>query len=196
MRSIVFLGWMIIILCASCTQENEQSNSFCDEKVWYNSLAVSENEDQVMMRLSTELIPNPELQAHKDHNGIIAFAIDHGLDLQMTRSGLFYVILDKGKNPRLDWGDQIAVQYRGYFLNEQIFDSSCQKGDPLEFYIGNMIDAWNEGLQLVGVGGRILLLSPSRLAYGEEGLTSRSGQELVPPDEVLVFEVEVVRKLG
>ncbi len=195
MRWIVFLGWVIIIWCASCAQEKEKTSAFCEEEAWYKKAAVSENEDQVMMRLSTELIPNPEFQAHKDHNEIISFAIDYGLDLQMTRSGLFYVILDLGKDPKLDWGDHIAVNYRGYFLNEQVFDSSCQKGDPLEFYIGNMIDAWNEGLQLVGVGGQILLLAPSRLAYGEKGLTGRSGQELVPPDEVLAFEVEVVKKL-
>ncbi|MEL7414222.1 MAG: FKBP-type peptidyl-prolyl cis-trans isomerase, partial [Pseudomonadota bacterium] len=64
----------------------------------------------------------------------------------------------------------------------------------LEFYVGNMIDAWNEGLQLIKVGGRIQLMVPSQLGYGEEGLVSSFGRTIVPPHQILVFEVEVLEK--
>lgn len=194
MKPTVFFSLFCFILC-SCQNENKTGQSFCEEQAWYKTIAVSDNEDAVMMRLSAELIPNPELQAHYDHNEIIAFAIDHGLDIQSTTSGLFYLILDEGLDHKIDWGDQVAVHYRGSFLDGTLFDSSCRKGKPLEIYVGNMIDGWNEGLQLVGAGGRVLLLVPSRLAYGEKGLTDGKGKELAPPDQVLIFEVEVVRKL-
>ncbi len=154
-----------------------------------------EDEDVLLFRLSSELIPNPELQAHDDHNDIISFAIDHNIDLQMTPSGLFYQILEEGSGNQLDWGDKIAVQYKGYFLDEKLFDTSCRRGKPLEFYIGNMIDGWNEGLQLLKLGAKALFLVPSRLAYGEEGLMDDKERELVPPDKVLLFEVEVVKVL-
>jgi FKBP-type peptidyl-prolyl cis-trans isomerase FkpA len=58
-----------------------------------------------------------------------------------------------------------------------------------------VINGWNEGLQLLGAGGKAILLVPSRLAYGEEGLKDGRGRELVPPNQVLIFELQVVKKL-
>lgn len=197
-----YLIFFILILLGglnlSCKQKEAAAvveNQFCGQSAWYTTLAKSENEDEVIMNLSNQFISNSSLQAYKDHNEIIAFAIDEALDLKKTQSGLFYKIISPGSEEKLDWGNRVSAHYKGFFLDGVSFDSSCKRNKPMEFYVGNMIDGWNEGLQLIGVGGKILLLIPSRLAYGKEGLKGPNDKLLVAPDKVLLFEVEILEKL-
>ena len=194
MRNTLLL--FIPFLLLSCNAGDPSGADFCAAKPWYQGEAMSVNEDQVMMNLSAEFIPNPQVQGHFDHNEIIAFAIDHAIDLKVTPSGLFYYILEEGVGNKIDWGEKIEVHYKGFYLDGQLFDSSCRKGQALEFFVGNMIDGWNEGLQILGAGGKAILLVPSRLAYGEEGLKDSNGKELVPPNQVLIFELQLGRKIS
>jgi FKBP-type peptidyl-prolyl cis-trans isomerase len=155
--------------------------------------AEPENEEEWILRLSGELAANPRTQAERDRNAIVNYAIDSLLDVRSTPSGLFYQVLRAGEGEPLQWGDRIRVHYRGYFLeNGRVFDSSYRRGKPMEFYIGNMIDGWNEGMQLLRPGAQALFLVPSGLAYGEKGVQNEDGETLVPPNAVLAFEVEVV----
>lgn len=152
-----------------------------------------ENEEEWILRLSGELVANPRTQAERDRNVIVNYAIDSLLDVRSTPSGLFYQVLREGEGDPLQWGDRIRVHYRGYFLESgRVFDSSYRRGKPMEFYIGNMIDGWNEGMQLLRPGAQALFLVPSGLAYGEAGVKKDDGEVLVPPNAVLAFEVEVV----
>ena len=152
------------------------------------------DEDDLILRLSVDLHSEPANQAEKDQNTIINYAIDNLLDLQSTRTGLYYQILREGEGDLVKWGDYIKAHYRGRLLNGKEFDSSYKKGQPMQFYVGNMIDGWNEGLQLIRPGGKALFVVPSGLAYGEEGLVGPSGKILILPNEVLVFEVEVIKE--
>jgi FKBP-type peptidyl-prolyl cis-trans isomerase len=186
----------LVLWISSCSGNDQSSMDFCTAKPWYQGEAMSVNEDQVMMSLSAELIPNPQVQGHFDHNDIIAFAIDHAIDLKVTPSGLFYYILEEGVGNKIDWGEKIEVHYKGFYLDGRMFDSSCRNGDPLEIQVGTVINGWNEGLQLLGAGGKAILFVPSRLAYGEEGLKDSNGIELVPPNQVLIFELQVGRKIS
>ncbi|MCB0585483.1 MAG: FKBP-type peptidyl-prolyl cis-trans isomerase [Phaeodactylibacter sp.] len=153
------------------------------------------DEDQAVLQLSSYLIAEPQNQAETDQNAIVNYAIDELIPLERTSSGLLYRILDEGAGKKLQWGDYISVHYKGYFLNGQVFDSSYRRDKPLQFYIGNMVPGWNEGLQLIAPGGRIQLFVPSPLGYGAEGLPDGKEGFLVPPDTPMVFEVEVLEKL-
>ena len=148
-----------------------------------------------MLQLSAYLLANPQSQAEKDQNLIANYAIEKLIPLERTASGLFYRILSPGSGDMLKWGDYISANYKGYFLDGQVFDSSYRRNKPIEFYIGNMVQGWNEGLQMLRPGGKILLFLPSALGYGEKGLSDGKDGYLVPPDTVLAFEVEVIEKL-
>lgn len=150
------------------------------------------NEDEAIMQLSAYLIGEPATLAEQQQNAIVNYAIDEIIPLQRTRSGLFYRILDPGNGQPLEWGDYLSAHYKGYLLDGRVFDSSYRKGRPMKFYIGNMIDGWNEGLQLVKEGGRIQLFVPSHLGYKERGVPDGKDGYLIPPDTPLVFEVEVL----
>jgi FKBP-type peptidyl-prolyl cis-trans isomerase FkpA len=150
------------------------------------------NEDEAIMQLSAYLIGEPATLAEQQQNAIVNYAIDQIVPLQRTPSGLFYRILDPGNGQPLEWGDYVSAHYKGYLLDGKVFDSSYRKGRPMKFYIGNMIDGWNEGLQLVKEGGRIQLFVPSELGYKERGVPDGKDGYLIPPDTPLVFEVEVL----
>lgn len=153
------------------------------------------DEDEIMIQLSAWLVAGPQTQAERDQNLIVNYAIENVIPLERSASGLFYRILDPGEGELLKWGDYISAHYKGYFLDGQVFDSSYRRSKPIEFYIGNMIPGWNEGLQLIRPGGKILLLIPSGLAYGEKGFPDGKGGFLAPPNTVLAFEVEVLERL-
>lgn len=147
------------------------------------------------MRLSGDLVAEPRTRWEQERNDIINYALDHLLDIKATHSGLYYLINQPGTGDSIRWADKVRVHYRGYFFNGQEFDSSYKRNKPIEFYVGNMIDGWNEGLQMLKPGSKAIFIVPSHLGYGEKGLDDGKGNKLVPPNTVLIFELEVLAKL-
>ena len=147
----------------------------------------SENEDDLLVALAAELVTNPKTQAEKDKNTILNYMMDQGIELEKTSTGLYYQIIESGTGDYAQWGDWVTVNYKGYTFDGKVFDSSYKKGKPIEFYIGNMIQGWNEGLQLLRPGGKALMLIPSELAYGEKGFPG-----FISPNTQLAFEVELL----
>jgi FKBP-type peptidyl-prolyl cis-trans isomerase FkpA len=154
-----------------------------------------EDEAALIARLSSEFVANPVDQVGRERNAIINYAIDHLLPVEVTSSGLFYCIVEPGEGDPLVWGERARAHYQGYTLDGKAFDSSYERGRPLEFYIGNMISGWNEGLGLLRPGGRAILLVPSHLAYGEAGVKDARGQAVIPPNTPLVFEIVVLGRM-
>jgi FKBP-type peptidyl-prolyl cis-trans isomerase len=67
-----------------------------------------------------------------------------------------------------------------------VFDSSVQRGEPIEFEVTGVIPGWTEALQLMSVGDKWKLTIPSAIAYGPQGKGD------IPPNSVLIFEVELL----
>ncbi len=105
-----------------------------------------------------------------------------------TASGLQYEIIKAGNGPKPKATDKITAHYHGTLLNGQIFDSSVQRGTPIDFPVNGVIPAWQEALQLMPVGSKWKLYVPSNLGYGERGAGGDIG-----PYETLIFEVELIK---
>jgi FKBP-type peptidyl-prolyl cis-trans isomerase len=101
-------------------------------------------------------------------------------------SGLMYQIENPGTGPAPKPEETVKVHYTGTLVNGTVFDSSVQRGEPVEFQLDQVIPGWTEGLQKISKGGKIKLYIPPQLAYGDEG---RQG---IPPASTLVFEVELI----
>jgi len=108
-------------------------------------------------------------------------------DLRATASGLRYKVLRAGSGASPAAGAQVSVHYTGRFLDDQVFDSSVQKGQPASFRIGEVIPGWNEALLSMKKGEKRLLVIPPELGYGERGYPGA-----IPPYSFLVFEVELL----
>ncbi len=80
----------------------------------------------------------------------------------------------------------MRVHYHGTLLNGKVFDSSVERGEPVEFALNRVIPGWTEGVQLMPVGSKYRFHIPANLAYGPEG---RPG---IPPNSLLIFEVELL----
>src|SRR5690606_2358484 len=110
-----------------------------------------------------------------------------------TASGLYYVIKKKGTTPLVKATDQVSVNYTGYLLDGNVFDSNVDSNfkhvEPFNFTVGqgNVIKGWDEGLTLVGKGGELTLYIPSAMAYGERGAGG-----LIQPYTPLAFDIEVL----
>jgi len=106
-----------------------------------------------------------------------------------TASGLRYQIIQKGTGAKAEKGQQVSVHYQGALIDGTVFDSSYKRKEPIEFQlgIGQVISGWDEGLQLLNVGDKARFVIPSDLAYGSAGAGG-----VIPPDAILVFDVELV----
>lgn len=132
---------------------------------------------------------SPKSQAQKDENIIIEYATTKGLDVSRTNSGLYYLITDEGAGPKVKKGDNLVANYKGYFTDGKEFDSSYKRNRPMEFRHGQMVAGWNEGLLLMNKGGKAQFLIPSHLGYGGRGFPGA-----VPPNKVIIFDLELLNK--
>lgn len=97
-----------------------------------------------------------------------------------------------GTGPAAQWGDTIAVHYRGTFLDGKQFDSSYDRGTPFTFVLGKnqVIGGWELGLEGMKAGGTRRLTIPPELGYGAQG----SGP--IPPSTTLKFSIELLSVNG
>jgi FKBP-type peptidyl-prolyl cis-trans isomerase FklB len=103
-----------------------------------------------------------------------------------TITGLQYQVLEDGDGDKPGSTDTVQVHYTGRLLNGQVFDSSVERGEPVEFRLNRVIPGWTEGLQLMSPGAKYRFWIPSELAYGEEAPPA------IGPNQVLDFEVELI----
>lgn len=107
-----------------------------------------------------------------------------------TPSGLRYKIIENGNGSKAEKGQQVSVHYEGALLNGQVFDSSYQRNQPIDFQLGTgqVIPGWDEGISLLKVGDKARFVIPPDLAYGSAGAGG-----VIPPNATLLFDVELVK---
>ena len=106
--------------------------------------------------------------------------------VRTTPSGLQYQVLREGSGPKPQPTDKVRVNYKGTLLDGTVFDSSYERGEPVEFALNQVIPGWTEGVQLMPVNSKYKFWVPANLAYGP------NGQPPIGANATLVFEVELL----
>jgi len=138
----------------------------------------------------------------KEENDIRSYLEENDFNVNPTESGLYYIELKKGSGPAVEPGKFVKVDYSAMFINGEIFETTKQdiavkynifdsllNYQPFRYLQGDTltIAGWNEGLSFMNQGGRGLLVIPSALAYGEQGI-----EGLIPPFTPLIYDVEIL----
>ncbi len=108
-------------------------------------------------------------------------------DATRTASGIVIKTLTAGTGASPTAADQVKVHYEGTFVGGQVFDSSIERKEPVTFPLNGVIPCWTEAVQLMKVGGKVQIVCPSALAYGDQGRPPQ-----IPGGATLNFQVELL----
>jgi len=130
--------------------------------------------------------PRPKIQKTGDFSPEIKkyIAKNNIKGMKETESGLFISIENEGTGEKVKITDFLTLTYSGYLLNGEKFDG---KDEPtaFPFPVSQLIPGWQEGIPMLGKGGKAKLIIPPYLGYGEHA------QGPIPANSVLVFDIEI-----
>ena len=191
--------WKLIGTCKILGQWNtlKQPATFCSQ-IKNNSLKLNINEawcqrnNGSWKNLLEKNISFPVVNLLSHVDSLEQLEIDKKLitaantDAKNIHDGVYYTILKEGTGRQVSVSDTVTAYYKGYLLKDgTVFDGTKDK--PAIFPLKRLIMGWQIGVPLCKVGGKIKIIIPSALAY-----SIRTRGAKIPPNSVLVFEVEVV----
>ncbi len=113
-------------------------------------------------------------------------ALKNKSTVKSTPEGVLYEVLVEGTGSQPNSNDEVKVHYAGYLINGEKFDSSYDRGEPINLNLNQVIEGWKIALPLMKVGAKYKLYIPYNLAYGERD----TGK--IPPYSALIFEIELL----
>jgi FKBP-type peptidyl-prolyl cis-trans isomerase FkpA len=125
---------------------------------------------------------DPVKQAATDDAAIQAYVTANNITgLSKDASGLYYKVITPGTGAYPTVNSLVSMNYSGKLLNGTVFDAGTLSNSPLS----GLIQGWKIGIPHINTGGRILLLVPSALGYGNTANNS------IPANSVLIFTVDL-----
>lgn len=173
-----------VIKKITITRKGDLAKKFDAVKVfsdYYANKAVEEKLKAEEAKLKAE-------KEEKERVAANAIALKEFANGQTTASGLKYIVLKEGNGAVPTAESNVKVHYNATFVNGVVFDSSIQRGEPLDFNLNQVIPGWTEAVQLMKEGSKYKFYIPYTLAYGDRGYPGA-----IPPKSDLIFEIELIK---
>lgn len=165
---------------AACSDSSDTDQAAQEDSQPVVPAATDESKDTLSMTEAYALENQQYLETNKANDGV-----------QVTESGLQYIVLEKGDGASPTQDGFVTIHYRGKFIDGTEFDSSHSRGEPATFPVGRVIPGFTEALLLMQEGDTFEVTIPSDLAYGEDG----AGGGVIPGNSTLIFELELLETL-
>ncbi|MBK7945555.1 MAG: FKBP-type peptidyl-prolyl cis-trans isomerase [Flavobacteriales bacterium] len=162
-----------------------------------NALMSEEQVQQVvqayMMKLQAEKMKAEQAQGEENRIAGEKFLAENGKrkEVTTTGSGLQYEVIKMGTGAKPKLEEQVKVHYHGTLINGTMFDSSVERGKPIEYPVNGFVQGWQEALQMMPVGSKWKIYVPSELGYGSQAAPGGK----IPANSTLVFELELLEIL-
>ena len=158
-------------------------------KIKLNEVKTAEEFEKEMAIKKQENETMLEKRKEEEKLALDSYIAEQKITVKPTASGLYFIEKVKGKGVKAENGKRVSVHYTGKLLDGTVFDSSVERGEPIEFVLGGgMIPGFTEGILLMKEGGKATLILPSALAYGE-----RAAGDKIQPYTPLIFDVELIK---
>jgi FKBP-type peptidyl-prolyl cis-trans isomerase len=148
---------------------------------------ISLDEAGEVLKVQLEQTLATQTEENKAHGAAYLKSHAEKEGVQVTESGLQYIVITEGDGVKPKATDEVTVHYRGTLIDGTEFDSSYSRNSPASFALNQVIPGWTEGVQLMSIGSKFLFVVPYELGYGERGAGGSIG-----PYETLIFEVELL----
>ena len=175
MRSAFTFICCILFLAFGCQPESEQTSSVT-ESVPTETPA---QETAPPAEVSNTASPAPVSLE-------VPYTIEDSSQMQDLGDGLLLYYVKKGSGPSPKIQNNVLFHYHGTLTTGEVFDSSFNRGQPLDSPLQRLIRGWQIALQEVPLGSKIKLIIPPELGYGAQGSTS------VPPNATIIFDIELI----
>jgi FKBP-type peptidyl-prolyl cis-trans isomerase len=157
------------------------------DQVLEDSLRIDPNDYMDAVRVFHQ--EQAELAARREREASAAYLAEAAArpGVRGFPSGLLYEELEAGQGNAPAANSVVRVHYHGTLRDGRVFDSSVDRGDPIDFPLDRVIPCWTEALQHMREGGKSRVVCPSEIAYGKSG-----SPPTIPGNAVLTFEVELI----
>ena len=158
-----------------------------------SKLACSDEDEMILGGYFSKKAAKVQAEADKKNEGLKEagekFLADNAKKngIITTASGLQYYVIKEGEGEHPKAESRVKVHYHGTTIDGVVFDSSVDRGEPIEFGLNQVIPGWTEGVQLMKKGGKYKFFIPQNLAYG-----ASSPSPQIPAYSPLIFEVELL----
>jgi FKBP-type peptidyl-prolyl cis-trans isomerase FkpA len=172
-----------------CTKGRKHNTTYSINEVWMQRIRGSWKN----LKDGNNISPTNILNINKDSVGQsllekqqIQDSIKTSQTIYKEKESVYYTVLKEGTGLQVNLTDTVTVHYKGYLFNDgSIFDQTKEK--PATFPLNRLIKGWQIAVPECKVGGKVKIVIPSGLAY-----SIRTRAAKIPPNSILVFEVEVV----
>ncbi|MEZ4804148.1 MAG: FKBP-type peptidyl-prolyl cis-trans isomerase [Bacteroidia bacterium] len=164
----------------SYLREGEQATLIIPPSIGYGSRDMGDIPPNSTLIFDVELVKVVQPMNYTKYSGA-------GKDTITTKSGLKYIIIDKGNtNFKARKGQMAQLYYAGYFTNGKMFDGNFSSGQPFSVQVDNppVIEGWKEMILLMNKGMKVKAIIPPHLAYGANGYPN-----VIPPNSTLIFDM-------